>query len=47
MTRMIPSFGPRSGGTRVVFFGGYLGREQSSVSVRTMVESIPFEVEYR
>ena len=47
LTRMIPTFGPRAGGTKVVFVGGFLGRENSSVSVRTWVGDITFKVEYR
>ena len=43
---MIPTFGPRAGGTKVVFVGGFLGRENSSVSVRTWVGDVPFKVEY-
>jgi len=44
---MIPTFGPRAGGTKVVIVGGFLGRENSSVSVRTWVGEITFKVEYR
>ncbi|KAK2177081.1 hypothetical protein NP493_619g02021 [Ridgeia piscesae] len=46
LTRMIPTFGPRAGGTKVVIVGGFLGRENSSVSVRTWVGEITFKVEY-
>ncbi|KAI0234406.1 hypothetical protein LSAT2_015304 [Lamellibrachia satsuma] len=47
LSRMIPSFGPRAGGTKVVIIGGFLGRDNSSVSVRTCIEDISFAVEYR
>ncbi|KAI0234412.1 hypothetical protein LSAT2_015310 [Lamellibrachia satsuma] len=46
LTRMFPSFGPRSGGTKVIIFGGFLGRENTSVSVRTWIEDIAFDIEY-
>ena len=44
---MFPSFGPRSGGTRVVILGGFLGHENTSVAVRTWIEDLILETEYR